>query len=107
MIGQEVRIVCVLCGAAGPQCQTTYRFKNDRILAIDKPHGRAVREIWKVVFREMGWVELESAADQSRTWAREEHVVRIPPSERARRQKQRRSQPGEGVPVYRRRRAAG
>jgi hypothetical protein len=106
MIGQEVRLRCALCDAAGPQCKTSYHFQNERVLDIDRPHGRAVRETWKVVFREMGWVELESTTDQSRTWAREDRVVRVPPSERAKREKKPRPQPGEAVPVYRRRRAS-
>jgi hypothetical protein len=52
--GPEIRLTCVLCGHAGPRCQMTYHFTNGRVLEIDKPHGAAVREAWRVVFREMG-----------------------------------------------------
>lgn len=107
MIGQHVRHRCVLCNKSGARCQVSYTFSNERVLHIDRAHDRTVRETWKVVFREMGWVELEDPSDPTRrTWAREDRVERVPPSERAAREKKKPKVPGEGVPIYRRRRTA-
>lgn len=105
--GQEVRQKCVVCGGAGERCVTSVTFVSAKPMRFDKPHGPEVRERWRVLEREMGWALLEAVADVTRrTWVREEHLVRVPPSERTQRQKKPRPRVADGIPVYRRRRTA-